>query len=489
MEIALNRSFFFPSNEPYGGIAGFYDYGPTGVLMKKKIETLWVRRFIKQLGYYEMQSAIITPEPVLKASGHVDHFTDPIATCKQCSGKFRADHLAEEQVEGFKWDGSLESLERIFREKEIKCPSCGSRLEELGVFNLMFKTAIGADKIIAYTRPETAQGIFTAFLRLWRNHGGKLPLVVGQVGRSFRNEISPRNVLVRMREFTQMELEFFFNPSNTTMPGFEEVKDVSIRFWSAEGQEKGEEPKMIPVQELVETEQLSEIFAYFLAKEWLFYDEIGIDLELCRFRELLSTERPHYSNGNVDMEVLTSYGWIETIGNADRSNYDLSQHQKMSGKKFEVFDAATGERLVPHVFEVSMGVDRLIFALLEHNLKKNEFGEVFTFKPIIAPYDLAVLPLMRRDGLEYEAKQLARELSIELDVLYMESGSIGKRFWRSDSIGVPYAVIIDYQTQIDGTVSFRFRDSGKQIRVKKGEVEEKIKKYRRKGITDLPEAQ
>jgi len=476
MELALNRSFFYPSNEPYGGIAGFYDYGPVGILLKKKIEDLWRRRFIKELGFYEVESSIITPERVLLASGHVDNFTDPIVECERCHAKFRADHIAEEQLEHFKWNGSLEELQDVFNKHKdvLKCPNCQGNFGKVKVFNLMFKTGIGADKSVAYTRPETAQGIFTSFIRLWRNHGGKLPMAVGQVGKSFRNEISPRNVLVRMREFTQMELEYFFNPKNKFIEGFEDVKDVKMRFLSAENQKNGKGVEVLTAKDLVELGLVHEIFAYFLAKEWQFYEELGLNMEKCRFRQLLPSEVPHYSNGNVDMEIETSYGVIETISNADRSNYDLSQHQKFSGKKFEIYDAASGERLVPHVFEVSLGVDRLVFALMEHCLKENEFGEFFAFNPIIAPYDVAVLPLMKRDGIDKKAKELAKELSKVFDVLFMDTGSMGKRFWRCDGIGVPYSIITDYQTLIDGTVTLRTRDDGYQIRIKENEIKERI---------------
>jgi len=480
MEISLQRSFFYPSNEPYGATSGFYDYGPVGVLLKRKIENLWRRMFIYELGNLEVEGSIITPEMVLKASEHVDNFTDTVVECKNCGKKIRADHLAEEKIAGFKWDGKLDSLKKVYLENKgrIACPSCKGEVGEPYVFNLMFKTWIGGDAAPGYSRPETAQCIFTSFPRLFKNHGAKLPMAVGQVGRSFRNEISPRNVLVRMREFTQMELEHFFNPSDRKNSLFGTAKDVRMRYLPREGQ-NGTTREVVETTpaELVQKD-FDEIYAFYLAREWEYYRMCGLDMGRCCFRRLGEGEMPHYSKENVDMEVETSYGIVETIGNAYRTDFDLTQHQSYSKKDFSVFVEEEKKKVVPHVFELSMGVDRLIFSILEHTFReksKEKDWEWFDFPPQIAPYEVAVFPLMKKDGLAEKAKQVAAALRGSLTVFYSESGSIGRRYAKADEIGTPYAVTVDYETLEKHTVTVRYRNDGKQERVPIAELEARIR--------------
>ncbi len=523
-ELSLSRSFVFPSNEPYGGTAGFYEYGPVGVLIKHKIENLWRETFIKSQGsgFHEVETSIITPEPVLIASGHVGSFADPVTECQnpKCKTRIRADHLVEEKhfnkqpasaesahepssaesAHGERWDGKLETLDRIIAEQKIKCPRCAGELGKTEMFNLMFATGIGGERTRGYCRPETAQGIFTAFPRLFRNHGTKLPLAVGQVGRSFRNEISPRKGLVRMREFTQMELEYFFDPADDKMNGFDKVADTEIRMMVKE--------KLVDLsaKELVEKKlAANEIMAYFLVREWEFYKRIGIDPTHMYQRILDGAEIPHYSKGNIDMEVETSYGNIETIGNAYRTDFDLSQHAKQCGKDMSVH--VDGRKIVPHVFEVSMGVDRLFFAILEHCFRdkdrkvessSTQLGEPslqsglakswewFAFPPEIAPYHVAIFPLMSKDGLDTKAIEVAETLrKAGLDVDYRESGSIGRRYARADEIGIPYALTVDYETLEKDTITIRYRNDGKQERVKIEDLESVIKENIRKGRVEL----
>jgi len=474
-DLALKRSLFYPSNEPYGSVGGFYDYGPVGALLKQKIEHLWRRMFIKENGYLEIESCIITPEPVLKASGHVDEFADPIAECEKCRTTVRADSFIADNVDGYKWDGKLESLDRMIKEKGLKCPRCGGPFSKVRMFNLMFKTGIGADSYPAYPRPETAQGIFTAFPRLYKNHGTKLPLVVGQVGRSFRNEISPRKGLVRMREFTQMELEYFFNPSEPKIENFSSVAETKMRF-------KIDDKITIKSAGEAVSEGIApnEIFAYFLAKEWEFYKQVGINETEMYFRVLGEEETPHYSKRNIDMEVQTSFGIIETIGNAYRTDFDLSQHAKLSGQDFSVFLEQEKKKIIPHVFEVSMGVDRLIFCALEHCFRqatKEKDWEWFDFPPAIAPYEVAVYPLMKKDGLDKKALEVAAILKKRFDVLYRDSGSIGRRYARGDEIGVLASVTIDYDTLTDGSVTLRYRNTGEQVRASVKQVIEIIERF------------
>jgi len=482
-DLALKRSFFYPSNESYGAVAGFYDYGPVGVLIKKKIERLWLRMFVKSEGHHEVESSFITPEPVLKASGHVDEFGDPIVECGKCKIKIRADSFIADHVEGFEWDGKLETLDRTINEKKLKCPRCEGGLTKAHMFNLMFKTGMGADRVPAYARPETAQGIFTAFPRIYKNHGTKLPMAIGQVGRSARNEISPRKGLVRMREFTQMELEYFFNPSEPGIEGFDKIADVKLRL-----QVRGE-PTVKTIAEAVKEGIVpNQIFGYYLVKEWEFYKRVGISEPEMYFRVLRDDETPHYSKRNIDMEVQTSFGIVETIGNAYRTDFDLGQHAKFSGEDFSVFIETEKKKITPHVFEVSMGVDRLMFCLLEHCFReasKEKDWEWFDFPPVIAPYEAAVFPLMKKDGLAEKAGEVAAALSEDYDVLYRDSGSIGRRYARADEIGVPYSITIDYDTLKDDTVTIRYRNDGKQERIKIVDISGIVRKNIKDGRVTL----
>ncbi len=480
-ELALTRSFFVPSNEPYGAVSGFYDYGPVGKLMKTRIENIWRQMFIKEEGFHEVETSIITPEIVLQASGHAANFADPVVECRVCKTRVRGDTLIEEKLKakggeghGERWDGKLDTIDRVIKENGIACPKCKGEFGPAAMFNLMFKTGIGGEQAMAYARPETAQGIFTAFPRLFRNHGAKLPLGVGQVGKSFRNEISPRKGLVRMREFTQMELEFFFDPAEQGCQAMAKVAEESMRF------QRGGATEMRKTAELVSAGiAANEIMAYFLARQWQFYRKVGIRETEMWLRVLPKEEIPHYSKGNVDMEVQTSYGTIETIGNAYRTDFDLGAHAKFSKKDFSVFVEARKEKLVPHVFEVSMGVDRLFFCMLEHCFREKSAErewEWFDFPPVAAPFQAAVFPLMKKDGLAEKAQSLVDLLRKEFDVFHQEGGSIGKRYARADEIGCPYALTVDYDTLKDDTVTIRYRNDGKQERIKIADCAAVIKK-------------
>jgi len=497
-ELALKRSFFFPSNEPYGGTAGFYEYGPVGVLIKHKIENLWREMFIKAEGFHEIETSIVTPEAVLAASGHCSSFADPVVECQKCKTRVRADTMAEEKhynLHGERWDGKLESLDGLIESKGMKCPRCGGDFGKANMFNLMFQTGIGGERATAYARPETAQGIFTSFPRIFRNHGTKLPLAVGQVGKSFRNEISPRKGLVRMREFTQMELEYFFNPSEPAYAGFERISGEKMTM------KIGDSLREMDAAGLVdEKAAANQIMAYFLVREWDFYRRVGIDPKRMWFRVLAHGEIPHYSKGNIDMEVETSYGHVETIGNAYRTDFDLAQHSKHSGSDLAVFVESEKKKIMPHVFELSMGVDRLFYCLLEHCFRdkdeKDAAGnwklgtgkewEWFDFPPAIAPYHVAIFPLMCRDGMDAKAEEVATGLRASgLDVTYRDSGSIGRRYARADEIGVPYALTIDYDTLKDGTVTVRYRNDGKQERIKISDCASKLKECMKSGKVTL----
>ncbi len=478
LDIALQRGFLLPSAEIYGQWGGFYDYGPLGSQIKRHIENIWRSRILRDEEFHEVETSIILPEAVLKASGHAANFTDPLTNCGKCKKSWRADTLLEEKTKT-SWAGKNPTeLSQALAANGITCPDCKGELLPVGSFNLMFATQVGGGGNTAYCRPETAQGIFLDFPRIFRQTGSKLPIGIGQVGRSFRNEISPRQGLVRMREFTQMELEYFFNPKNQAMQKFASVADYKTRVKPAcEGKEENLCP---PVEEVTLADGIkkgyfpNEIFAYFVYKAAEYYKFVGIPENKFHFKVLAKNEMPHYSKGNVDLEVQTSYGWIETVGIAYRTDFDLSSHAKHSKQDLSVFVEEEKGRIIPHVVEPSFGVDRLFYCLLEscYRPKTPERDwEWFAFPPFVAPYVAGVFPLMKKDGLAEKAEEVAGKLrALGLDARYSESGSIGKRYARADEVGVPYCITIDYQTKEDETVTIRFRDDGKQIRMKISEL-------------------
>ncbi len=471
LDIAIQRGFLLPSAEIYGQWGGFYDYGPLGSQIKRHIENIWRIKLLRDGEFHEIETSIILPEAVLKASGHAANFTDPLTNCEKCKKSWRADTLLEEKTKT-SWAGkNPKDLSEALAANQVACPDCKGKLLAVGSFNLMFATQVGGGGNIAYCRPETAQGIFLDFPHIFRQNGQKLPLGIGQVGKSFRNEISPRQGLVRMREFTQMELEYFFNPNKATMEGFAKVAGYKVRVKRPEANEAAE----ISLSDGIAGGIFpNEIFAYFIYKTAEYYKFIGVPEEKFHFKVLAKNEMPHYSKGNVDLEVNTSYGWIETVGIAYRTDYDLASHAKHSKQDLSVFVEEEKGRIVPHVIEPSFGVDRLFYCLLESCYRpatKERDWEWFAFPPFVAPYIAGVFPLMKKDGLAEKAEEVVGALrALGLDARYSESGSIGKRYARADEVGVPYCITIDYQTKEDNTVTIRFRDDAKQIRMKISEL-------------------
>jgi len=487
MDVAIRRSFIMPSAEIYGSPAGFFDYGPIGCAIKRKLEGLWREEMLVKEGFHEIETSMILPEEVLKASGHAENFSDPMVSCKKCNARFRADHLLAESpgfaASGAKAEGMpSQELADAIRKYKVVCPNDSGELTDVARFNMMFRTAIGAgDDRIAYLRPETAQAIFLDFPRIVRNYGSRLPIGIGQAGRSFRNEISPRQGIVRVREFSQMELEYFFNPSNQSHPNFGGVKDRMLVFEMEDGSVR----EMPLVQAVADGIVPNEIMAYFLWKQEQLYLAAGIPRGKFRFRKIPKEDTPHYSRGNIDLVVETSYGWIETTGTAYRTDYDLSQHAKASGADLSVFVEEEKKRVVPHVVEPSMGVDRMFWCVLEHCFREKtpeKDWEWFDFPPAIAPYHAWVFPLMRKDGMDAKAREVEALLrAAGLSVYCQESGSIGKRYARADEVGVPYCITVDYDTLKDGTATLRFRNDGKQVRLPIGELAGKIAAFAKEG--------
>jgi glycyl-tRNA synthetase len=468
-KICLKRGIIFPTAEIYSTIAGFYEFGPIGTLLKRKLIDYWREFFIKEDNIFEMDGCTVLPEKVFIASGHLKSFVDPVTQCKNCNSIYRADHLIEEKTKQFVEGKTTNELTTIIRKKKLKCPRCGGELSDVKLFNLMLKTEVSPiGGQIAYLRPETAQNIFTAFQRVYKTMRVKLPFGIAQIGRSFRNEISPRKFLMRLREFNQAEIEMFVDPNDQKCPMFHKVKNKEIIILTREAQKKGETPTKIKASEAVKKKLVpNEWMAYFLAREFEFYKSLGIPENALRFRHMLPEETPHYSEGNFDLEIKFDFGWKEVVGNAYRTDYDLKTHMKFSGKDLTVL-TDDGRKVIPHVIEPSFGIERTILGILLHCFRPKGFDRDwawFAFPVRIAPYTLAIFPLVNKDGLPEKAKEIYEMLKPCYDVLYDDKGSIGKRYARADEIGVPWCITCDYQTLEDQTVTIRSRDTTKQIRV------------------------
>jgi len=471
--IAKRRGFVFPSSEIYGGLSGFFDYGNVGVLLKRNIENSWRDFFVKSEDkIFEIETSLIMHEKVWKASHHLESFVDPLTQCKKCNSFYRADSLIEESLGEFVEGLTPEQLTKKIKENKLKCPKCKGELGEVKVFNLMLSSNVGpVTSNVAYLRPETAQGIFINFKNLLASTRATLPFGVAQVGCSYRNEISPRQWLIRLREFRQMEIEYFFNPKKISVPN-EDLLKTKIPILTREEQEKKKpEAAEITAKDSVKKNIIpNEIMAYFLAKEFFWYQQLGIPKDALRFRHMSEVETPHYSKGNFDMEIKFDFGWKEVVGNAYRTDFDLSTHMKQSGEDFSVVD--DGEKIVSNVIEPSFGLDRTIYAILLYCYRegKDRGWEWFQFPPKIAPYVAGIFPLMNKDGLQEKAREVYNQLKECYNVFYDDSGSIGKRYARADEIGVLAAITCDYETLKDNTITIRDRNTTKQVRVKIGDL-------------------
>ena len=478
ISLALRRGIFFPSAEIYNtSMAGFNEYGPAGTLMKQKLLSVWKQFCIREEGYDMIDGVTILPGKVFQASGHLSSFTDPVAICKRCKEPVRADHLVQEATGDSAEGLSDAELTAIISEKKLKCPSClKGELSPVEMKSLMFEMKVGAGEKsrTAYLRPETAQNIFTDFQRIYMMRR-KLPLGVAQVGRSYRNEIAPRNALIRQREFEQMELEIFIDPEDLNAhPRWEKMKDTKLTLVTREGNEVQTTPEKM-VKEAIAPNQY---VAYWVGKTWKLYSALGIPESKMRVKHLSLKETPFYSKVNFDLEVDTSYGPKEALGIAYRTDYDLSQHQKVSGKKQEVFHKE--KRFIPHVVEVSIGIDRMFQMILEHSYrpKSDKTGtEYFRLHPAIAPYTSGVFPLLNKEGQPEKAEEIASTLRRSgIDVFYDSASSIGKCYGRADEIGTPFCITVDHQTFKDSTVTLRERDTGVQKRVKVSNLVDELSK-------------
>lgn len=482
MELARRRGFFWPSFEIYGGLRGFYTYGNLGTKLKRNIEKAWRRFFVDPHGFLELDTPVLNPLRVFKASGHLEHFKDVMVECFKCHRVFRADHLIEEEA-GLEYVEAMgeEAIKRLLREKGIRCPECGGDLGEPQEFLTMFQTQIGPmGGEPGFARPEAAQGMFLNFKLGFHHARERLPFALAQIGKVMRNEISPRRGLLRLREFTIMELELFFDPQEGQCPWFKEVSDESVKLITEEMEAEGfKEPLEVTLGEAVERGYIkTEWQAYFMGVSKRFITYLGVPPERQRFRAHLPEERSHYSTQTYDHEVyLESWGWIEVAGHAYRTDYDLKAHQKASGVDLTV-RRADGSRFLPHVVEPSFGLDRLVYVALEVAYRKRDGRTVLALPRWIAPIQAAVMPLVARDGLPERAREIWSQLKdAGLTVEYEEKGSIGKRYARQDEIGTPIAVTVDYQTLEDDTVTLRDRDSWRQVRQEASRLPELLRSY------------
>lgn len=436
--LAKNRGFVYPGSEIYGGLSNTWDYGPLGVELKNNVKKAWWKKFIQESTYnVGVDCAILMNPQVWVASGHVGGFNDPLMDCKECKERFRADQLIENyakengiQISVDGWDNS--KMKQYIDDNHIPCPSCGANnFTDIRQFNLMFKTHQGVtedSKNVVYLRPETAQGIFVNFKNVQRTTRKKIPFGIGQIGKSFRNEITPGNFTFRTREFEQMELEFFCEPG----------KDLEwFNYWKE------------------------------FCKQWLL--NLGIKEEHMRIRDHSPEELSHYSNATSDIEYLFPFGWGELWGIADRTDYDLKQHQEHSGEDMSYFDPNLNEKYVPYCVEPSLGADRVTLAFLCEAYDEEEVGEgdvrtVLRFHPALAPVKAAILPLSKK--LSDSAFKIYENLAKLYNVQFDESGSIGKRYRRQDEIGTPFCITYDFDSETDQSVTVRDRDTMEQERIK-----------------------
>jgi len=487
VDVAKRRGFFWPAAEIYANSpAGFYNYGPLGVAMKHKLINVWREWFVKNEGAHEIETTDILPEIVWQASGHTEGFNDKQTECTKCKNRFRADHLIEDNTKlKEKLEGkSCEELTKIIRENKIVCPKCGGRLGDVRIFNLMFAVSVGAGgEIKAYLKPETTQSSVLDFPQVYRTQRAKLPVKIAQIGRSFRNEISPRNIFIRMREFSMAELQIFFNPEKTDYEDYKTIKKFKIRLLPAEMRKKENTKEIeISVEEAMKKGWIpNELIAFYLAKVFRFFEEaLCFNRKYLRFKELLPEEKAHYSKVHWDFEVYTEdFGWQECVNNAWRSDYDLSRHQQYSKQKLTVFEDE--KHVLPNMYEPSFGLDRIILHMLIHAYREEKERVWLQLPKKFAPYDVAVFPLVGKDNLPEKAREIEKMLGACFTVFYDDGDSIGRRYRRMDEIGCPLCITIDYDTLKDNTVTLRDRDSMKQVRVKLDKLLDVVWKFVREG--------
>ncbi len=482
------KGFIYQSSEIYGGLSGFYDYGHLGTRLKHNFEAKWRNYFLSlDPNFHEIETANIMPANVFKASGHLDNFIDPIVKCSKCEFTERADHLVEKalhrRVEGF----SPDELTSEIKASHLKCPQCHSAFQPVSIMNMMFPIPVGVGKVAsAYLRPETAQSPYVNFKLQFELLRNKLPVGLALVGRAYRNEISPRNLTLRQREFTQAELQIFFNPAKLNAhKHFDEIKEYPLLTLLVDDRSSGKVTTRT-AQELVGL-GLPKFYVYHLAKIQQFYLDI-LKIEGSKFRlyQLNDKEKAFYNKYHFDLEIdLRELGWTEVGGLHYRTDHDLKGHQQLSKQNLEVFDEETSSKLIPHVLELSFGVDRNVYALLDlaYNEDSQRGNIVLKLLPTFAPYSCAVLPLVKNEPkVLAKAEEIYENLKKTFSCLFDSSGSIGRRYARADEIGVPFCITVDFESLEQQTVTIRDRDSTKQIRINSKELPSVLKQAEQ-GVT------
>ena len=544
-DLAKRRGYFWPSFEIYGGVSGYLDLGPLGTRLKRRIEEEWLNLFVYQHSFAAISTPVITPERVFIASGHVENFKDLMVSCNNCRRHFRADQVIAEAMPG-RADIATEAMtaaeiDLFVTENQIRCPECGGTLTNAEYFSTMFKTNVGPyGDVTGYGRPEAAQGIFVDFKRVFETNRERFPLGIAQIGTVMRNEISPRQGPIRLREFTIMEMEMFFDPNQPECKYLNRVADIELPLLLAKDRERGSSDlTRVSAPEAAKRGLVqSEWSTYFMALSVKFAGSLGIPFDKQRFEEKLPAERSHYSAQTFDHQIwLDRWGWTEIAGHAYRTDYDLSAHSKATGvdlsifkpypqpleKKAlavvplgavlgpllrekarsvvetltasnamevkEAFDTTgyfevqgfrvlpshvrfeernmreTGRRVIPHVVEPSYGAERVVYSALEYAYARVKDRIVLKLPVHLVPLQVAVFPLMAKDGLSEIASEITNYLTSDgFAVEYDESGTIGRRYARADEVGIPLSMAVDYQTKKDATVTLRDRDSWEQVR-------------------------
>lgn len=477
IELASRKSIFYPAAEIYpNSPAGFWDFGPVGQAIKRKIVDFWRHELLQKENMLEIQGSQIMPASVFEGSGHLKSFADPIVQCLKCKKFERADKLISETIGRTVPESmAIDKLDDLMHSNRIKCQKCKGDFGKVSKFNMMVETIVGKQgEFKTFLRPEACQSIFLNFARMVKTMRLKLPQGIAQAGGAFRNEISPRQSITRSVEFSQMEAEVFFDAAKINeIDNFDEVVGYKIRVLRL-GKDKVEE---ITAEDMVAKKIVpGKLIAYYLARTQQVWNKMGIPIEKMRFREVDKDERAFYSLSTFDFEVETSIGWLEVIANNYRTDYDLKGHMQHSGSDLQ-YSEEGGRKVIAHIWEISAGVDRTMFAVLDSCLREGKEGLYFALKPLLAPYHCAVLPLVNKDGMPEFAEKVEKQLrDAWFDVFSDGSGSIGRRYARNDEVGVPFCITIDGDSAKSKDVTLRERDSGKQVRVKISELNDILRK-------------
>lgn len=482
MSFVSEKGFVYgPSPEIYGGMAGFYDFGPLGKTLKNNIENS-IRKMFSRFQFFEVECPIVTPKAIWEASGHLGGFSDPLVKCSKCLSVWRVDNLISEE---FDEDGdlmSIDELKKFLEKNKVICPSCKTRLSsDIKQHSLMLKTQVGIDSEM-YNRPETATTTYLPFLNYARFYRNKFPFGVFQIGNAYRNEISPRQHIIRGREFTQAEAQIFlFKDQKENFSRFSEVKDLVVPFLAADSQKNNNKIISMTISEAIKKKMLkNEAYAWTIGITYQLFKSLGFSDDNLRYKQHLPEKLAFYADDAWDLEIkFNSFGWTECCGVHDRTDYDLTTHSKFSGKDLSAINPVTNNRETPHVLEIAIGPNRLLLALLDnfYDKKSEEDGKTKLRIPAhLSPIKFAIFPLTKDEKQRDIALEVFNDLSREFIVTIDDSGNIGKRYLRQDGIGTPFCITVDGDSSVDDSVTIRGRDSEEQVRVEISKLREVAKK-------------